>query len=199
MNAQCICSRFFMLGLLLLPHSSPPNRSNDSNTLFTYAVRLLLDVCHDGHCGVHQRNVHRRDGGALRAAAHRVRQGRALRGRGKAFITRFSVSCSHQSSAVWAATPMVSPLRRHHGVHTRLALQFQPASAHHSGKSSSSTFVAHILYFGHTKNGLPWQGCEGGDFTGGLHYIITHGGINTEETYPYLAHDSKCDRKAEQG
>lgn len=42
-------------------------------------------------------------------------------------------------------------------------------------------------------------GCEGGDFTGGLHYIITHGGINTEDSYPYLAHDSKCDRKAEQG
>lgn len=40
-------------------------------------------------------------------------------------------------------------------------------------------------------------GCEGGDFTGGLHYIITHGGIDTEEDYPYLAKDDKCNTKKE--
>lgn len=39
------------------------------------------------------------------------------------------------------------------------------------------------------------QGCKGGDFGGGLHYIITHGGIDTEEDYPYTASDGKCNRK----
>jgi Papain family cysteine protease len=32
---------------------------------------------------------------------------------------------------------------------------------------------------------------------GGLHYIITHGGIDTEEDYPYLAKDDKCNTKKE--
>lgn len=34
-------------------------------------------------------------------------------------------------------------------------------------------------------------------FTGGLHYIITHGGIDTEEDYPYVAKDDKCNTKKE--
>ncbi len=40
----------------------------------------------------------------------------------------------------------------------------------------------------------PWYdlGCEGGDFEGGVDYIIDNGGIDTEEDYPYLAHDDKC-------
>lgn len=40
----------------------------------------------------------------------------------------------------------------------------------------------------------PWYdlGCEGGDFEGGVDYIIDNGGIDTEEEYPYLAHDDKC-------
>jgi len=33
--------------------------------------------------------------------------------------------------------------------------------------------------------------------TGGLHYIITHGGIDTEEDYPYVAHDAPCNRTKE--
>ncbi|KAK9917802.1 hypothetical protein WJX75_008442 [Coccomyxa subellipsoidea] len=45
----------------------------------------------------------------------------------------------------------------------------------------------------------PWYdlGCEGGDFEGGVDYIIDNGGIDTEEEYPYLAHDDKCIRKKE--
>lgn len=40
----------------------------------------------------------------------------------------------------------------------------------------------------------PWYdlGCEGGDFEGGVDYIVANGGIDTEEDYPYLAHDDKC-------
>ncbi len=40
----------------------------------------------------------------------------------------------------------------------------------------------------------PWYdlGCEGGDFEGGVDYIIDNGGIDTEKEYPYLAHDDKC-------
>ena len=38
-------------------------------------------------------------------------------------------------------------------------------------------------------------GCKGGDFEGGMSYIINHGGIDLEEDYPYLAKDSKCDRE----
>ena len=34
-------------------------------------------------------------------------------------------------------------------------------------------------------------GCKGGDFEGGMKYIIDHG----EEDYPYLAEDSKCNHK----
>ncbi|CAL8465129.1 g4664 [Coccomyxa elongata] len=47
--------------------------------------------------------------------------------------------------------------------------------------------------------GAPWYdlGCEGGDFEGGVDYIIENGGIDTEEDYPYLAHDDKCIRKKE--
>jgi C1A family cysteine protease len=40
-------------------------------------------------------------------------------------------------------------------------------------------------------------GCEGGDFGGGLHYIIAHGGINTEADYPYIAHDAPCNKTLE--
>lgn len=40
-------------------------------------------------------------------------------------------------------------------------------------------------------------GCEGGDFTGGMHYIITNGGIDTEADYPYVAQDDKCSTKKE--
>lgn len=43
------------------------------------------------------------------------------------------------------------------------------------------------------------QGCKGGDFTGGLHYIITNGGINTEESYPYVHVDKKCNRTLQEG
>jgi len=38
-------------------------------------------------------------------------------------------------------------------------------------------------------------GCLGGDFEGGMQYIIDHGGITLEEDYPYLAEDSKCNHK----
>ncbi len=40
----------------------------------------------------------------------------------------------------------------------------------------------------------PWYdlGCDGGDFEGGVDYIVANGGICTEEAYPYLAHDAKC-------
>lgn len=38
-------------------------------------------------------------------------------------------------------------------------------------------------------------GCKGGDFEGGMKYIIDHGGIALEEEYPYLAEDSKCNHK----
>jgi len=42
-------------------------------------------------------------------------------------------------------------------------------------------------------------GCKGGDFTGGLHYIITNGGINTEEAYPYVHTDNTCNKTLEEG
>lgn len=47
--------------------------------------------------------------------------------------------------------------------------------------------------------GAPWYdlGCDGGDFEGGVDYIVANGGIDTEEDYPYLAHDDKCIRKKE--
>ncbi len=40
----------------------------------------------------------------------------------------------------------------------------------------------------------PWYdlGCDGGDFEGGVDYIVDNGGIDTEADYPYLAHDDKC-------
>lgn len=38
-------------------------------------------------------------------------------------------------------------------------------------------------------------GCQGGDFEGGMKYIIDEGGIALEEEYPYIAEDSKCSRK----
>lgn len=40
-------------------------------------------------------------------------------------------------------------------------------------------------------------GCKGGDFEGGMQYIIAHGGISLEDEYPYLAEDSKCNHKRE--
>lgn len=40
-------------------------------------------------------------------------------------------------------------------------------------------------------------GCKGGDFEGGMKYIIDHGGISLEAEYPYLAEDSKCNHKKE--
>ncbi|KAK9830270.1 hypothetical protein WJX72_010697 [[Myrmecia] bisecta] len=38
-------------------------------------------------------------------------------------------------------------------------------------------------------------GCEGGDFAGGMHYIIENEGIDTEDDYPYLAHDARCHKR----
>jgi C1A family cysteine protease len=38
------------------------------------------------------------------------------------------------------------------------------------------------------------EGCEGGDFLGGMKYIIKNGGIDDDIDYPYLAEDSKCQK-----
>ena len=46
----------------------------------------------------------------------------------------------------------------------------------------------------HLRCAAPWYdlGCDGGDFQGGVEYIVHNGGIDTEADYPYLAHDDKC-------
>lgn len=40
----------------------------------------------------------------------------------------------------------------------------------------------------------PWYdlGCGGGDFEGGIQYIIDNGGVDLEDDYPYLGKDDSC-------
>ena len=40
-------------------------------------------------------------------------------------------------------------------------------------------------------------GCAGGEFEGGVHYIVENGGIDTEADYPYTGEDGVCDRRKE--
>jgi C1A family cysteine protease len=40
-------------------------------------------------------------------------------------------------------------------------------------------------------------GCSGGSWWLGMDYVIKNNGISTEEEYPYLAHDSKCEEEKE--
>ena len=40
-------------------------------------------------------------------------------------------------------------------------------------------------------------GCKGGSWWLGMDYVINNDGISTEEEYPYLAHDSQCEKEKE--
>ena len=55
----------------------------------------------------------------------------------------------------------------------------------------------HLIFCMHCAAPYWDLGCQGGDFFGGMKYIIDNGGIALESEYPYLARDDKCQRKLE--
>jgi hypothetical protein len=61
------------------------------------------------------------------------------------------------------------------------------------GELREGTPLATRLFLERVENGVIPPSLR----VGGMHYIITNGGIDTEADYPYVAHDDKCSKKKE--